>query len=260
MPSIDEVNIHEGLMAQFVGPPGTGKSIAMASFVKERGYIFDLDSRIESVCAFWAGKKKIDFDIYQACDFEKFAKKLESFQINCPYDMIGIAGLTALADMLLQYGIALRGRGKAGSKSVGVIDLNTIEDYNVETRGLMQVISVLRALKGKTRILETHLLSAEYQALDGTTRVQRSTLTGGKKISPKIPGYFNEVWQFSVKPGLLSTEKPKFLVKTINDGDNLGKTILPLPMEMDWTRGPDNPDGNLFKVVQDNLRKAGINV
>lgn len=253
MPKISEISLTESLMVQFIGKPGAGKSIAAASF-PEPIYFFDLDGRMKPVAKFFP-KRDIDYDTYYIDDFEKFARKLESFQLGHRYKTIVIDGLTSLADMFLQYGINLRGQGGKGDKKKGLVDLNSIEDYNVETRGLLQIINVLRELKSAHRILNTHILESEaYNLVENKNIVTRKTMTGGNKISAKIPGFFDEVWNFYVKPAALSTDPPRFCMSPVDRGFGLGKTVFPIPMEVDFTKCNTNPDGSLYKVIEQYLK------
>lgn len=258
MPKVSD-GLQNGLMIQMIGKPGSGKSIAAASF-PEPVYIFDLESRIDPVIMFF-GKRDITYDTYYIGDFEKFCRKLESFQLNCPYKTIIIDGLTPLADMLLQYGITLRGKSGGDKKfTKGTIELNDISDYNVETRGLIQIINILRELKSINRILITHLLeSSAYDLITKKDVVTQTVMTGGKKVAAKVPNYFNEVWNFYTEMPIRMDDPPLFKMSARDKGYGLGKSIIPdLPAEINFSRRKENVEGSLWKELEPYLKRANL--
>ncbi len=247
----------DGLMIQFIGKPGSGKSIAAASFPKPM-YIFDLESRLQPLKTFYSKEELslIDYDTYFAGDLERFIKKLESFQRDCPYKTISIDGLTPLADMHLQYGISLRGNPKNKS----IIQTNEIADYNVETRGILHIIAVLRELPKVNRILISHLLESEaFNIVTNQNTITQKTMTGGNKVSAKIPAFFNEVWNFYTKESAVVSDPPMYCMSAYDKGFGLGKTCINgLPKEIVFTKGVANSKGNLFEVLKPYLMKSNL--
>src|SRR6266702_6613989 len=83
----------------FKGDPGSGKSIAAASFPKP--YFFDNDFRMKSVINFWRPRgKEFEYDRYT--DFQSVNRRLEQFYQECPFETLVYDGITTGADMILK--------------------------------------------------------------------------------------------------------------------------------------------------------------
>lgn len=221
----------------FKGEPGSGKSIAAASFPEP--FFLDLDGRIKSVATFYradpAKLAKIEYDRFT--NFFRIKEKLKELKTRCPYKTIVVDSLTALADIIIRQMIMEKGDS---GKKVGGQRVASIEDYGGEAAGLMEVIDSLREIydnHGANIILTAHVLQTEVKDLEqpGKTTYSRSLLTGGKKVAAKLPGYFDEVWHFQVVPSINVADPPSYSVITHHAGSDYAKTSLPLPTRIDFT-------------------------
>jgi hypothetical protein len=251
MPSIREAKAGPyNFMGLFIGRPGKGKSVAAASF-PEPIYIFDLDGRINAVSNAF-GDREIDFDTYNFDEFVRMHQKLSQLMLNCKYKTVIVDSYTAFADMMLHYSLSLR--GGTGGVQKGVISMNTIEDYNAETQGIQKLIYMLRTCPAPYKIMTAHMLLTEYYDITNKqTRILKSVLTAGKKVSEKVPGYFDEVWHFYTKDNATVSAGPKFVMRPLPLEDDNAKTALPLPMEVEFTKGPNNPRGSLYEAIKKQL-------
>lgn len=239
-------------MALFVGRPGSGKSVAAASWYKEGPvYIFDLDGRFRSLLKMYGwdekAKKNIHFDQYPSDDFAMIEQKVNSFERNLPYRTIIFDGVTVLGQCLINYSMSLRGTANPNAKGrrVGAVELTTIEDFGVEARGMMQVLDAFKdlAMKGKCNVIfNAHLIQwKEKIGLSGAEEDKYQIVTAGKKVAGAIDGYFDEVYYFTKKT--IEPEVPPTYECFTQGGSQFpGKTALHLPTKIDWTQGKrDDP-------------------
>lgn len=246
----------ESLSFLLKGEPSCGKTPAAASF--PGCYIFDFESRIQSVKQFWLprGKTDIDYDTYLPTDFVKFDKKLDSLIGSCPYDTVIVDTLTSLSDVVLRYVLAAKGEVRSrdakapAGKFVGAIELNTIEDYGAESSALTDLIMALRSIKCKHKILIAHVVRVDTKDLNGKSTVTRALLTAGKKIAAKLPGYFDEIYHMSSRPGFGPNNPPQFLAHTNGTGDDFARTTIGLDYEIDFT------NKSFYDLIKDKVNEA----
>lgn len=227
----------------FKGDPGCGKSIAAASYPGHRErknigpYFFDIDKRIKSVINYWRPRgREFIYDHYQ--NFYQIQQKLEEFTVYCPFETLVFDGITMGGKLILRTMIDTR---DSGSKRVirGGIELNQIEDYGGEGKGLDKIIEMLQVISVRQSvnvIVTAHILETSSTDIKTkVTTVSRSLLTGGKKVAASLPVCFDEAYHFDVQPSFDPNEMPKHTIVTHNVGDDWAKTALPLPMRLDFT-------------------------
>lgn len=250
---ISEYQKTSNFMGLFVGRPGSGKSVGAASFPKPM-YIAEIGGRIKPVVEFF-GDENIEFDSYLEGDFPKLHTKLNELVRNPvnkkgePLQTLVIDGWTGLADMLLTY--SMDNRGRDGSQK-GLLRMLEVEDFNAETQGLTNLILMFSLMKNiPFKIMTAHLLITEhYNILTNKNELHKSILTAGKKVTEKIPAKFDEVWMFFTKDEMVVGKEPRRLVRTIRQGDDFVKHAINVPPEIEFTKGPNNPKGSLFKQIE----------
>jgi hypothetical protein len=252
MPNIEDALAKEEFLMLFKGEVSSGKSIAAASFPNP--YVFDMESRIRSVAAyhFPRGKRDLSYDTYTREDSPKFDKRWDEFielskMKRFPYDTVIVDSLTSCADLLLQHVIRLKGLDGKGKKIAGIA-VNSIEDYNAETAMLTELVMFLQQIKCKYKILVAHVIKTEKTNLnDDSSVVTRQLLTGGKKIAARIPGYFDEIYHFEQRS---VGNKPQFVARTVNSGEDFARTTLKLPKEIDFT------NRNFFEIIEPSIQEV----
>lgn len=255
MPKTSEVKIGKKFFGLFVGPPGSGKDIAAASWPGPT-YTIDLDKRIESVAAMFPNRLTDEYDQFSPDEFEKLWSKIQQIRSgNSPFKTYILSSLTALARMAINYSIGLRG-GKGLTK--GVIQMTEVQDFNAESRVLSMVLDAFRGSNFKSNfILTAHLVETNSKKLDGTDVIQQRVLTGGKTIGAEIPGYFNEIYLFNKKQGF--DGKPEYKMTTMGQAAGIDtKTILSIPNEIDFTMKPGEP--GLFQKIQEACKASGVEI
>jgi len=238
------------VMFLFKGEPSSGKSIAAASF--PNCYIFDMESRIRSVAAYHVpkGKTDIKYDTYNYSDYPKFDKKWDelidaSKMSKFPYDTVIVDTLTSCSDLLLHHVIKEKGLIGKGKKIAGVT-VNSIEDYNVESTALTELVLLMRQIKAKYKILVAHVVKTDRQDIENnTTVVTRQLLTAGKKVAAKLPGYFDEIFHFEQR---LKSGRPSFIAHTMSTGEDFARTTLNIPQELNFT------NANFFDMIEPSLK------
>ncbi len=224
------------------GDPGAGKSIAISTWLaKGPMYFLDFDGKIKAVINFWQKHnpkmlENLEFDHFD--DYNSGAAKIEEFiDKGHPYTGgIVVDTLTTMVDSLLVQVTDVKGGGK---KFVGNVAVNEIEDYNAESAGLTRLISHAKFKLHKPQntnfFLLAHVVATESEDIKTKTKVvTRQLVTAGKKVAAKLPGYFDEIWHFSVQKDM-GTQTMKYMVETQNAGVDFARTSCGLPISMDIT-------------------------
>jgi len=247
---IEDMKIGGKQVALFKGDPGTGKTIAAASYSegKDDIYFFDLDQRIRPLILHFshpemAGyKKAIKFDTYSGeTAWGDLCTKLDALISYNPYAMVCMDSLTALSRMLIS--LMLTARGDAGKQKLkrGGVALTQIEDYSGEANGINQVLDAMRVISGNGSkchiILTAHVIQVSEKNRAGAVSVSRFLVNAGaKKTVAEVPAYFDEAYHFDVMTG--PDGNPQYRILTRNIGEDWAKTALPLSNEIDFTARP----------------------
>lgn len=268
---LGEAKFGENFMAMFVGKPGDGKSVAAASWYKEgRIRIYDLDRRYRSLLKMYGwdpvARENIDIESYESDQFEEVERSLNKLEGNNPFRTIVFDGLTNLANQLINYSIKLRGVAGSGregkGRSLGVIDMTSIEDFGLEARGLRGVLDALADLyinKNINVIMTAHLIQwnekvGAVNGVGGHEEPRYQLITAGKKIAGSIGGDFDEMYYFrrwTPDPSV----PPKFECFTQGSEAFPGKTALHLPTKIDWTMTKrDAP--TFYEIIQGHVKSS----
>lgn len=259
--TLDGLTMGDKLTCLFKGDPGTGKTIAAASFSNGQDdiYIFDLDQRIRPLLLHYGHpelkkyKDHIKFDTYAgATAWADLCTKLDSLISYNPYAALCMDSLTALSRMLISLMLAARGASGKQKLKQGGVALTQIEDYSGESNGINQIVDALRVISDNGKkchyIMTAHVIQTSEKTREGKVSISRFLVnSGAKKTVAEIPAYFDEAHHFDV--GVGPTGKAQYRALTHNVGTDWAKTSLPLPDEIDFTaypkvEGQDNPDFN----------------
>lgn len=247
MPKTSDITPGDRLKMLFTGFPGTRKTTSIGSFPGSI-YICDFDHRLAPIKRFYPDRTDIEYDSFdgQKKNFNAFREKFEEFQDYCPYDLVVVDSLTFFADAILDYVLGFKGSGKGKKK--GVISLYDLEEFGGEAKGLTDMLNI-------ARVIPAHfILTAHITLVSDATRSYKALITGGKKVSFKIPGWFDEVYHFETESPLDGSET-KYFVYTVPNGNDYGcKTNLPLPNKIDITDEP------LFDAMARILEPKGIKI
>jgi hypothetical protein len=234
MPSMDTVKF-ESLYCLFKGEPGTRKSSAALSFPGPI-YFFDFDGKMDALRmpmrAWGLDPKNIEFDTYK--DWDTAKKKLEGFQVNCKYKTLVIDSITSCADAINRQTLKFKA-GKGEGKTVGTINVNSIEDFNAEDSALKELIALTKDIHSFHKvniILIGHIIQKEVKGPNNTTHMSRMLVTAGKGIAQKIPAYCSEIYHFNVETGMVVGTGGQYGLKTTHTGDDFARTSLPLPPDI----------------------------
>jgi len=276
--TLESMTMGDKLICLFKGDPGTGKTIAAASFSlgTDDIYFFDLDQRMRPLLLHFGHpeladyKARIKFDTYSGgTAWGDLCTKLDQLISYNPYAAICVDSLTALSRMLIS--LMLTARGEAGKQKLkkGGVALTQIEDYSGEANGINQVIDALRVISGADTgtakchiILTAHVIQVSDKTRDGKISLSRFLVnSGAKKTVAEIPAYFDEAHHFDVALG--PTGRPQYRTLVRNVGTDWAKTALPLPDEIDFTAypkldGAENPNFNTrhglyYPIIREHL-------
>jgi len=236
----------------FKGGPGVGKTRAAGSY--PRVYFLSTDRKVGVLKATYPDSD-IEFDIFM--NFWDVYKRLEELEGDCRYQTVVIDTLTSLAQMAIDHSMLFRpeerkdSKGKELGRSKGQLMLPEIEDYGAEARGLQMCIDKLKIINLKWNayvILIAHILTIEGKDKRGNTVFSSTLWTAGKKIAAAIPGDFDEIYHFEVRPGLTSDQATSYIAHTHHEGDNFARTTLDIPNQIDFT------NKNFFEELQKNVK------
>lgn len=241
MPTLaDEINI-DALFAMFKGEAGTRKSTCALSFPQPQ-YWFGWDKKMRAMLLpmrqWGIDPKQIHYDSYS--DWDTPRKKLESFQLTCPYKTLIIDSVTSAADGILLQGKKLK-IGADKGKRVNNIQVNSIEDYGAEDAALSDMVSMCKDIHEFHKvniILIAHIMEVTSKSPNGETHMSRTIVTAGKRISIKIPAYCEEVYHFNVEKSIDPTQGGDYGLLTRHTGDDFARTSLPLPKKIIFSDKP----------------------
>jgi len=221
----------DGLYCLFKGEPGTRKSTAALSFPGPQ-YWFDFDGKMDALRlpmrAWGIDPKTIEFDKYK--DWDTAKKKLEGFQTNCKYKTIIIDSITSCADAINRQTLKFKSN-KGEGKTVGTINVNSMEDYNAEDSALKELIALTKDIHDYHKcnvILIGHIIQKEVKGPNNTTHMSRILVTAGKGIAQKIPAYCSEIYHFNIETGMIANLGGQYALKTTHTGDDFARTSLQL--------------------------------
>lgn len=250
MPSTKDFIPGENIHALFVGAPGSGKTVAEASFHSAGPmYIFDLDGRIAPIKKMFPDAD-IEYDTYDPFEFEKFSDKLDVLltkknDANFPYKTVAIDSLTALARMAILYSLSFKGLGKGKTK--GELQLPDVEEYSAEAHALFRCVSILRTFPCHF-ILCAHFTNLSWKdPVTKEEKVVRQVITGGKKIGAEVPSWFDETYFFEARPALEGGTE--YLVYTTPKYEMTFKTALVLPDKFNITIKPGDVANSFYNQL-----------
>ena len=231
----------DSLYAMFTGTPGTRKSTQALTFPKPM-YFFSWDQKMQALqlpIRHWGiDPKLIKFDDYD--DWESARKKLEEFEVTCPFRTIVIDSITSMANYSLRQ-VKESKIGTTHGKSIGGIMVNSVEDYNAESAALLELVALTKAIKKVHKvnvILIAHLIQAEYKSATNTqANMVRTIVTAGKRIAPQIPAYVDEAYHFFIEQGV-SVNDSNYSILTTATTDDFARTALPIKSKLQLNNQP----------------------
>ncbi|KKN65792.1 hypothetical protein LCGC14_0478370 [marine sediment metagenome] len=267
MPSLSEVPPAGRIKALHVGRSGGGKTVGAASLAQlapegEKIYVFDLDGRIRPIVKMYPQLlDKIDFDYYKPHDFERLFDKV-NWLLDDPSRYWGVVldGLTMLADQSITFSMDCTPRSAAMKLGKSGLSMPEIQDYKAEQRCISAVLDNLRTFP-RHFIMTAHLITITYKVKKGKgqnaaeeERVERLVVTQGRKIAPKVPIFFDEVYLFEPStPGVMG-DLPEYYIYTVpNEIYPECRSALSLPGKMDWSMKPG--ELGLYPKIMEEVKK-----
>jgi hypothetical protein len=253
MPSVNNLKPADNLVAMIVGNAGSGKTSAIASFASETEpmYVFDIDHRIKGIL----GSKEwlsgslahIDFDQYDTRDgfieverrFERFYNMYEKRDLK--YKSILIESVGSLAEMFLLD--CQRNKGliqgadlsklpadkRKGTRIQGNIAFPVPDDYHYVKRAFHILFYNYFTAFPKCNIFLSAWTTDRY-GKDPENPYGENVMLPGKgllatnKLASELPGYFDEIWEFTKEETGVSRQPVAYKVKF---NSYLAKTSIP---------------------------------
>lgn len=252
MPDMMDINPLDSFMALFTGANGSGKSIAIASWMKKGSvYFFDFDGRMASVSNWYKqrGLKQgqLVYDTWGPSNIFEAYQKLEGFLTYCPHAAIVIDSFTAVTVSAVTF--SLRRRGAKGglnlpTTSKGDMIIPDWDEYKGETMYVTMLLDICKALaaKGIAVFWTAHpITSTKIEAGAGAGGKDKYTkqtryAAYGAKTDSLIPIYFNEIYHFTQEFDFAKNDNIRWCF-TGSNGEVTAKTALNLPIQIDWTYG-----------------------
>jgi hypothetical protein len=247
MPSTKDVTLGGRLMCLFIGESGTGKTCAAASFPLPMK-IYDFDGRMKPIKLMYPDKD-IEYDTFGPKNMQAFIDEFNGLYDRCKYKTVVIDSLTSLSVTLINF--QLRFRDTKGAKKVGGgITVTGWDEINGETVTVCQILDICKMLPCNV-VLTAHPV-ARTEIIDGISKRSRQLVAYGPKIGSMVPGYFDEVYHFTVEPPINLKERAKHIIVTQNIGEELAKSALPIPVSIDITNKP------LYDLIQGYVSEQGV--
>lgn len=224
---------HDIHYSMFIGEPGMRKSSAALTYPKPQ-YWFDFDGKMRALGIpmkkFGINPTDIAYDTYHdgKLPWGKAVKKLEEFELNCKYKTIVIDSITSTTDYMLRQ---VR-KTKEGGKIIGGIPVASVEDFNAESSGVMELISLSKSIHEYHNIdviLIAHLIVVDHRPLNGEPYTTNSIMTAGKKAAAKMPAYCDETYHFDIRGQGDVSKGGLYIVSTVPTEEVFARTALPLP-------------------------------
>lgn len=245
MPTLDEAGKLEALFTMLKGEPGTRKSTQALSWPTPQ-YWISTDLKMESLTLpmkrWGVNPKEIHYDDYNS--WTPIKKKMEQFQVNCPFKTIILDSVTSTGDNMNRETRKWKVNAGEGGKKIGTFTVNGLEEYNAEAVEFQECIALLKDIHKYHKvniILIAHVVGQRGKDNDGNklTHHSRVIITGGDKISGKIAAYMTEVYHFNVKADFnVDSGEGKFGLFTSHTGNDYARTSLPLAREIEFNNDP----------------------
>lgn len=243
MPDIYDIQSLQKYMALFQGPNGTGKSIALGSFLDKGSiYYFDFDGRMQSVGNWFKqrGLKKgqLSYDTYGPDNLFDAMVKMNEFLDYCPHAVVAIDSFTALTVTAVMFQLKRRA-GKSGKSlpttSKGDLVIPDWDEYKGETVCVTQLLDMSKGLaaKGVAVIWTAHPIVSTKIEGDKYTKQTRYAAYGMKTDS-LLPIYFDEIYNFATEWSWEKQANIRWCFAKPSSHEN-AKTALNLPDKFDWT-------------------------
>jgi AAA domain len=241
----------------FVGPCGSGKTVALGSFPGPM-MIYDFDDRVDPLIEFYKKRDDISYKTVSSwksgradsIDFMEFCQEWMEFQERCDYATVAIDSISNCSACCVLYALQLNKEfnWKKGAR----LAIPGMNEYKSETAVMLKILEVMKGIPAHT-ICTAQPVSKLEMIEPGNMETLRptSSLTAyGTKTPSFIPNYFNEMYLFHNEVQQQG-QKPKRYVTTVANGDIPAKTALPIPPIFEITDKP------LWNMLQMFIRKAG---
>lgn len=237
----------------FIGPPGSGKTLAGASFRDIGKMLFlDFDDRMQPVKLFYPNLD-IEYEKFNVNNLEKFAYKFMPDLLNrCDFKVIQLAGLTSLTMTAITYQMNEKRGNDNLKKTKGGLMVPSWDEFNGEAMIVSQTLDLMKALPC-TIIMEAHPVSRT--SIEGATKFTSLTAFG-PKVESLVPGYFNEIYYFNNEVDMNNTRRYVCITKP-SEQYPLAKTSLPISGKYYLTDDDGKPI-SLYKLIQEDLTKYNI--
>lgn len=246
----------------FKGPPGFGKTISACSFAALGPvYLayFDKNRPVELLTYFkkrWPNLlDNIEYDIYGSSNANEYLNKLMQLRHDCRYVAVITDSLTQLTASAVNWSIGFRDpKGPKKDKISGSSQIiPDFDEYKVETSLVSQALDISRTLPCHVIWTAHPLAGIKIEGSGNTVKVTKTNplVTYGSKVASMVPGQFTEIYHFGKTTewdGQAGRSNTKLIVTTEAVGDEIAKTALGLPKELDFT------DKLFYEVWRDALK------
>ena len=248
MPKATDIVVDSNTSMLLKGPPGHGKTLALASFAVEGPiYLayFDKKKPIELVTFFSRmgdiGRKilaNIEYDIYSSQNANEYLNKLMNLSRDCRYFAVGTDSVTNLTSAAVNWSLGFRDN-KKGDKTKDKI-MPDFDEYKVETSLVTQALDICRTLPCHIIWTAHPIPSIKIEGSGSSIKITKTNpiVTYGSKVAGIIPGNFSEIYHFSKLNSWDSASgksATKFLFTCEATGDDFAKSNIGLVGEYDIT-------------------------
>lgn len=254
MPSTKDIDIiNSPMKILLVGPNGTGKTVAAASFFKEgKIQIEDSDIRMKPVAEYFPDED-INYDSYTSDNFNKFVTKIHdiiSGTFTPNFKTWVIDSVTGFSITAVTYQLKMKDKIKTTKGGLPSTSWDEINGETVLFHEMLEAAQILYTRHGCNIIFTAHPVP-KTQIIAGEDAKQIISIAAyGNKVPAIVPGFFDEIYNLQViKTGLKEWNRVANRVPM----DGLpGKTVFRkyLPESIDFT------EKNFYEVLKAEINKG----
>lgn len=240
------------LMALFIGPNGTGKTIAACSG-DGPVLINDFERRYLPLKKFYRDRKDITIRSYNyKTILTDFADDFENLIDYCPYRYVVNDSVTSMTTASIIAQMKLKGVDVKKTVKGKGFAVPSWDEFNGEAQFIAATLEVAKEIPANV-IFTAHPIEKTF-ITEGEKAQRYTTIASfGHKVPQIIPGYFNEIWYFDNVTDLSGTKRQVTFQPTNSHPE--AKTAFPMPGNII----SDITDKRLLLEIEKMLSKENIN-
>lgn len=250
MPSTKDIVLGENFKGLFIGATGNRKTASACSW-HEAGplWVGDFDGKLDVVKEIMPNAD-VEYDTFGPHNYYKFLKTVgEKLQfMEQKKGTVVIDSFTMLTTSIIGWQMDIKTGGGSAKVTKSGLVVPSWDEFNGEASEVTKLLEMIKLAKCNVILTAHPVKKTKIDGDKGT--VVESIASMGVKSPDLVPGYFKEVYYFSLVPNIDANKGPDFVVQTQPSAECFARTNLGLPSKMKLRN-----DTTLYKLVQENKKK-----